>query len=74
MRIVFLKESDSEETRVAVSPESVTSLTNLNAQVVIQSGLGEAVGWSDTEYTKAGASVESDAGALLAEPALFPAV
>jgi NAD(P) transhydrogenase subunit alpha len=74
MRIVFLKESDAEETRVAVSPESAAVLAGLNAAVVVQAGLGEPLGWTDADYTKAGATVESDAGDLLAEPALFPAV
>jgi NAD(P) transhydrogenase subunit alpha len=74
MKIVFLNESDQHETRRAVSPESVTTLTGLGASVVVESGIGEPLGWADQAFADAGATVESSGDALRSEPACFPCV
>ena len=74
MKITFLRESDPGETRRAVSPESVATLSGLGASVVVESGIGEPLGWADQAFADAGAAVESSADALLAEPAWFPRV
>ena len=74
MRIVFTKESEPGETRVAASPESVATLSKLGASVIVEAGLGDPLGWSDADYTEAGAQVEASPDALFAEPAWFPRV
>jgi len=52
------KESNSKETRVAATPDSVRKLTSLKGvEVMIESGLGARLKVSDQEYEKAGAAI-----------------
>ena len=48
--IGIVKENDSQETRVAILPESLTQLTELGIEVVFESGLGSSLGISDSAY------------------------
>ncbi len=57
--IGIVKENDSQETRVAVLPESLTQLTELGIEVVFESGLGSPLGISDSAYVSAGGQVGS---------------
>jgi len=57
MTIGIPKEIEKNETRVPIIPATAKRLTDLGAQVVIESGLGVACGYSDTLYKEAGAEV-----------------
>lgn len=59
MRIGTIKESFPGEQRTALTPASVGKLVKLGAQVAVESGLGQTIGADDTEFTKAGAQIES---------------
>jgi NAD(P) transhydrogenase subunit alpha len=61
MRIAIPTEVEGEETRVAVTPETVGKLIKLGATVVVARGAGLKSGIPDADYTGAGAE--------LAEPA-----
>ena len=51
------KETSFQETRVALSPGSVSLLTSMGNRVYIESGAGDLSGFSDLEYTEAGAEI-----------------
>ncbi len=57
MRIAIAKESLEAESRVAASPETVKKLIGLGADVVVESGAGEAAAMTDEAYKAAGASI-----------------
>ena len=59
MRISVAKEIRAGERRVALVPDIISKLTNAGLEVVIESGAGVASGFSDDQYTAAGASVKS---------------
>jgi H+-translocating NAD(P) transhydrogenase subunit alpha len=52
-------ESAEGERRVALIPETVSSLTGKGLEVAVESGTGEGAGHPDAEYSDAGASVGS---------------
>jgi NAD(P) transhydrogenase subunit alpha len=64
MRIAIPKEIIPGETRVALIPESVAKLTKAELTVRIETGAGEAGGYSDEAYFKAGAEIVQDSSAL----------
>jgi H+-translocating NAD(P) transhydrogenase subunit alpha len=57
MRIAVAREIESGEPRVAATPETVKKITNLGADVAVQTGAGEASGILDGEYEAAGATI-----------------
>jgi NAD(P) transhydrogenase subunit alpha len=57
MRIAVAREIESGEPRVAATPETVKKLTNLGADVAVQTGAGEASGILDGEYEAVGATI-----------------
>ncbi len=59
------KETAPGERRVALVPAAVKTLLGDGLDVVIESGAGEAAGFPDAMYTEAGATLESDAIALM---------
>jgi NAD(P) transhydrogenase subunit alpha len=65
MQIVVPAETWPHERRVALIPDSVKQLTRAGLSVAVQAGLGEQAGFSDSEYTDAGASLSNDREALL---------
>lgn len=67
MNVGCPKESYPGETRVAVSPAVVPALEKLGLKVIVESGAGEASGYSDDAYREAGATVGSRADAFGAE-------
>jgi NAD(P) transhydrogenase subunit alpha len=67
MRIVVRKESAPGERRVAVVPDSVKRLAGKRIEVTVESGAGEACFAGDDEYRTAGARVESNLAAALAD-------
>jgi len=64
MQITVLKETESDESRVALVPESVKKLVSMKAKIVVESGAGKESGASDADYEAAGASVSKDRAAL----------
>jgi NAD(P) transhydrogenase subunit alpha len=65
MQITVLKETEPDESRVALVPESIKKLVSMKAKVVVESGAGSESGASDADYEAAGASVSKDRAALI---------
>ena len=61
MKIAIPKEIRDGETRVATSPDMVKKLTQVGAQVVIETGAGNHCKISDDSFTEAGAAIANDA-------------
>jgi NAD(P) transhydrogenase subunit alpha len=74
MRIAIPAETDSRETRVAATPETVKKYVGLGASVVVQSGAGTASGVTDAEYTSAGATLAATCAETVAGADLILAV
>jgi H+-translocating NAD(P) transhydrogenase subunit alpha len=74
MQITVLKETQPDESRVALIPESVKKLIALNATVAIESNAGQNAGASDAEYEAAGAKIAADRPSLLAATDVLVAV
>jgi NAD(P) transhydrogenase subunit alpha len=60
------KELAPGETRVALVPGMVSSLTRDKHQVLVEQGAGQAARFADADYTKAGATIVENAPALYA--------
>jgi alanine dehydrogenase len=60
MKIGCLKEIKKHEYRVGLTPSDAKSYVSRGHQVLIQKGAGEAAGFEDEEYIKAGAKIEAD--------------
>src|SRR5919106_1950128 len=65
MRIGVPKETAPGERRVALVPESAKKLIQAGYEVMVEAGAGDAAGYPDAAYRDAGATIESDAAALL---------
>lgn len=74
MQITILKESDADELRVALIPESVKKLVGAKAAVAVESGAGVGSGAGDADYEAAGASISNNRRALLESADLLVAV
>ena len=74
MQITVLKETETDESRVALIPESVKKLVSMKAQVAVESGAGIESGASDADYEAAGASVSKERAALLQSADVLVAV
>ena len=77
MRISVAKEIRPGEARVALVPDIISTLTKAGLEVVIETGAGVASGFTDVEYTAAGATVKSgnvisDADVVASVTALSP--
>jgi proton-translocating NAD(P)+ transhydrogenase subunit alpha len=59
MRVGIPKETAQGETRVAVIPAGVATLTKAGLQVVVEAGAGIAAGFTDAAYTAQGATLAS---------------
>jgi NAD(P) transhydrogenase subunit alpha len=57
MRIAVPKETTPRETRVALVPETVARLVKAGQEIVVETGAGEAAGFTDDAYRQAGASI-----------------
>jgi len=64
MKIGSPKEVISDEARVAMTPDSALQLQKLGYECWIEAGAGEAAGFSDALYTKAGVKVVKTAASL----------
>jgi H+-translocating NAD(P) transhydrogenase subunit alpha len=67
MKIGVPKERRPNETRVAVSPETVKKFKAMGLAVEVESGAGVAAGITDQAFTDAGATVVADAATALAD-------
>lgn len=65
MHVFVPKECDANETRVAVTPDAVSRLVKLGAEVTVEAGLGVGSGFPDDLYEQSGARVQGDRAALL---------
>lgn len=74
MQITVLKETDPNESRVALVPESVKKLVAMNVVVAIERGAGLAASINDSDYETAGATISGDRAALLAATDILLAV
>src|SRR5213078_1313956 len=54
MTVFAPNEQSSQETRAALTPPAVSKLTALGLRVQVESGLGDAGGFTDDEYRSAG--------------------
>lgn len=57
MLLYFPKETGAEETRVSMTPDVAKKLVGKGAEIVIESGMGDACGHADAAYEGVGASV-----------------
>lgn len=64
MNIGIPKEIKPQENRVAIQPGGVLTLVQHGHKVLVQKNAGLGSGFSDEEYKKAGAIIESDVEAL----------
>jgi H+-translocating NAD(P) transhydrogenase subunit alpha len=65
MKFVVPKETNPEETRVAMIPASIEKLAKKGVEICVENGLGEKIGFTDEDYVKAGAKIENDRTAML---------
>ncbi|MCI0736222.1 MAG: NAD(P)(+) transhydrogenase (Re/Si-specific) subunit alpha, partial [Beijerinckiaceae bacterium] len=65
MLLAIPAETNAAEARVAATPETVKKFTGLGAEVRLQAGAGLQSGFSDNEYTQAGAAVVPGARATV---------
>jgi NAD(P) transhydrogenase subunit alpha len=70
MLIAAPTETDSGETRVAATPETVKKFVAIGAEVAIERGAGAKAGFPDSEYQSAGARLVSTDEALGADVVL----
>jgi H+-translocating NAD(P) transhydrogenase subunit alpha len=61
MRISVIKETDTNEPRVAITPETIKKYIALGAEVAIEKGAGLTSAISDAEYEAAGATLTKTA-------------
>ena len=74
MRLAVLKERREGEHRVAATPDTVKKLSVLGLTVAVEAGAGVAAAIPDAEFAAAGATIEPDAAAALAEAGVVFAV
>ncbi len=64
MNIVVAKEIKSDERRVSLVPTNISKLVNAGIEVFVEKGAGEKAFFSDADYEKVGATIDSDPTAL----------
>jgi NAD(P) transhydrogenase subunit alpha len=65
MKISVPRETHPGETRAPLTPDAVAKLVKLGAQVEVEAGLGQAAGFPDDAYLKAGAIITADREQLI---------
>lgn len=60
MRIAIPKETHPGENRVPIIPDHAKKLCRMGATLVVEAGVGAGSGFSDAEYSEAGATVSQD--------------
>jgi proton-translocating NAD(P)+ transhydrogenase subunit alpha len=64
MRIAIPKETHPGENRIPITPAHAKKLCAMGADLVIESGMGAGSGFTDAEYTEAGATISQDRAEL----------
>ena len=65
MKVAIVKERRAFERRVAASPDTVKRMVGMGLDVVVESGAGEGVCFTDGGFAAAGASIAPDAAVAL---------
>lgn len=71
MRIGVPKEIKVHEYRVGMTPAGVAELHALGHEVLVETNAGAAIGFSDSDYRQAGATIGTDARAVFANAELI---
>src|SRR5688572_17515719 len=71
MIVGTVREVKNEEYRVGLTPEGAHALVDAGHRVLVESGAGAGVGYSDDAYASAGATVLPDARAVWASADLI---
>jgi len=71
MLIGVPKEIKNHEYRVGLTPASVRELTDAGHSVIVETLAGDAIGFTDDMYIKAGASIEANAQDVFAKAAMI---
>lgn len=74
MKIGVLAETETGETRVAATPETVKRFVGLGCDVAVQAGAGAGSSIADEDYAASGASIAKTAAALLRDADIVLAV
>jgi len=61
MKIGIPKEVKNHEYRVGITPNGVNELIQLGHSIIVQTDAGSKIGFSDTDYERAGATISSTA-------------
>jgi NAD(P) transhydrogenase subunit alpha len=72
--VAVVKEAREDETRVALTPDAVKSLTGKGFAVAVESSAGVQSGARDADYQAAGASVSTNRAELLVSADVLPVV
>ncbi|MEV6256680.1 hypothetical protein ACIHAX_19260 [Nocardia sp. NPDC051929] len=64
MIVGVLRETASRETRVALTPDEVRTLSAAGLRVLVQEGAGQGAGFADEDYSASGAVVLEDRAAV----------
>ena len=67
MQIAVPAETQANERRTALTPDSIKKLTRLGLDVIVEEGLGTQAGFPNMAYQEAGATISSDREALLSQ-------
>jgi H+-translocating NAD(P) transhydrogenase subunit alpha len=67
MKLAVVKERRAHERRVAASPDSVKRMAAMGLEILVESGAGEAAGFTDAAFAAAGAKIVPDAATALAD-------
>src|SRR3989344_6457129 len=65
MTVATIKEIKDNENRVGLTPQGVRELVANNQRVIVEKGAGDGSGFSDAEYTSAGAELMDDPRAIV---------
>ena len=71
MRIAIPKETHPGENRVPIIPDHAKKLCRMGATLVVEAGVGAGCGFSDAEYSEAGATVSQDRNELFSSADLL---
>jgi H+-translocating NAD(P) transhydrogenase subunit alpha len=74
LKASICKETRAGEQRVAITPEGVTRLVQMNFEVSVESGAGESASYTDSDYSNAGALISNNRSELISSADLLLAV
>ena len=57
MQISIIKEENSNEQRVASTPDSINTFSEIRCRILIEKGAGDLSGYSDELYESVGAKI-----------------